>query len=75
MKETKHSYRGYEIIGTTFVSDGGYVLYGRHFVEGGLKRNYNIKKNGKYVYHPDTIFEKLKHAKEEIDDIINRNNK
>ena len=72
MKETKHSYKGYDIIGTTYISSGNWVLGGRHFIEGGIKRNYNIKKDGKYVVNPYIIFETLKFAKEEIDRIINK---
>lgn len=73
MKETLHKYKGYEIIGTTYTSCGGYVLGGRHFVEGGVKRNYNIKKDGRFVINPKCIFEKLTHAKDEIDRLIKIN--
>jgi len=72
MKETKHAYKGYDIIGTTYVSEGSYVLYGRYFKEGGVKRNYNIKKNGKYVFNPYNIIEKLSYAKEMIDELLNK---
>ena len=37
-------------------------------------RNYNIKKDGKYVINPNCIFENLKYAKEEVDRLINLNN-
>ena len=67
-KETKHNYKGYEIIGTTYLSSGGWVLGGRHYVEGGTKRNYNIKKDGKFRVGPGNIFEKLSYAKEFIDE-------
>lgn len=67
-KETTHSYKGYEIVGTHYLSEGGWVLGGRHYAEGGLKRNYNIKKDGKLKVNPNNIFEKLKHAKEFIDE-------
>ncbi len=72
IKETKHTYKGFVIIGTTRLTEGGYVLGGRHFVEGGIKRNYNIKKNDRYVFNPNEIIETLKFAKEEIDDYIKR---
>lgn len=75
MKETKHNYRGYEIIGTVYQSSGGYVLGGRHFVEGGLKRNYNIKKDDRYVINPNVIFERLKDAKQEVDRLIEHKQK
>ena len=71
IKDTKHHYRGYDILGTTYQTSGGYVLGGRHFVEGGVARNYNITKDGKYVINPNTIYEKLYHAKEEVDRLIN----
>jgi len=70
LKETVHKYKGFEIIGTFYHSSGGYVLGNRCFKEGGLKRNYNIKKDGKYILDPYTIIEKLSHAKEEVDRII-----
>lgn len=73
-KETKHIYKGFEIIGTHYISCGGYVLGGRYFVEGGLKRNYNIKKDGKFIVNPYCLFEKLSHAKEYIDNYIIRKN-
>lgn len=72
LKATKHNYKGFEIIGTSYVSSGGYVLGGRHFVEGGIKRNYNIKKDGKFIFNPHNIIETLKFAKEEIDDYLKR---
>lgn len=72
IKETKHEYRGYTIIGSTIRTQGGYVLGGRHFKEGGLKRNYNIMKDGRYIFSKNEIIERLKHAKEEIDDYIQR---
>lgn len=75
MKETKHHYKGFDIIGTHYISEGGYVLGGRHFVEVGFKRNYNIMKNGKYVINPNYIFERLKDAKEEIDEYLENNTK
>lgn len=74
-KETKHSYKDYEIIGTHYESSGGWVLGGRYYKEGGTKRNYNIRKDGKLVVHPSTIFEKLSHAKEFIDDVLIPKNK
>ena len=71
MKDTTHFYKGYEIIGTFYISSGGWVLGGRHFINGGVKRNYNIKKDGRYIFHTDQIIEKLNYAKEEIDRLIN----
>ena len=67
-KQTLHTYKGYEIIGTYYLSSGSIVLGGRHYVEGGLKRNYNIKKDGKFKVNPNDIFEKLSHVKEFIDE-------
>lgn len=69
-KDTRHIYKGYEIIGTHFFSSGGYVLGGRHFVDGGVKRNYNIKKDGKFRINPNTIFATLKDTKEYIDEFL-----
>lgn len=74
IKNTEHFYKGYKIIGTSYLSSGGYVLGGRHFVEGGLKRTYRIIKDGKYVFHPGDIIETLKYAKELIDDHIIKKN-
>lgn len=72
MKDTHHKYKGYDILGSTRITQGGWVLGGRHYVEGGIKRNYQIKKDGKYTVNPNDIFEKLKHAKEYIDEIISK---
>lgn len=75
-KETKHSYKGYEIIGSSRQTEGGYVLGGRHYKEGGSKRNYNIKKDGKFRISPNEILETLREAKEFIDRLlIPRDNK
>ena len=68
-----HKYKGFEIVKSSYVSSGGYVLGGRHFIEGGVKTNYNIKYNGKYVIHKDVIFDKLKYAKDEIDRLLDEN--
>lgn len=67
IKDSRHLYRGFEILGTYRRTEGGWVLGGRHYKEGGIKRNYNIKLNGKYFIHPDMIYETLKDAKDEID--------
>ena len=71
-KNTEHTYKGFTIKGTHYLSSGGEVLGGRHFVEGGLKRNYNILKNGKLVINPHCIIETLKDAKLEVDEYIER---
>lgn len=73
MKNTIHKYKGYEILGSTRIIQGGWVLGGRHYIEGGIKRNYQIKKEGKHVVNPNDIFEQLKHAKEYIDYLIDKN--
>jgi hypothetical protein len=70
IKDTKHIYKGFEVIGTSYNSVGGWVLGGRHYVEGGVKRNYNIKKKGVFVINPSMIFSKLKYAKEYIDEYL-----
>lgn len=70
IKDTAHSYKGFEIIGTTYNSSGGWVLGGRHYVEGGLKRNYNIKKDGCFMINPSVILETLKYTKEYIDEYL-----
>lgn len=72
MKDTNHTYKSYEILGRTRITQGGWVLGGRHYVEGGVKRNYQIKKDGKFVTNPNDIFEQLKHAKEYIDEVISK---
>lgn len=75
IKETKHNYKGYEIIGSSRLTEGGWVLGGRHYIEGGLKRNYNIKKDGKFRISPNEIFETLKETKEFIDNhLISKQN-
>lgn len=72
-KETLHHYRGYDIIGTHYISSGGPVLGGRYDVPAGAyKRTYHVKKDGRYVFHPGVIIEYLKDAKEEIDEYIER---
>lgn len=72
-KETKHYYRGCEIIGTYYISSGGSVLGGRYDIPPGAhKRNYIVKKHGKYLWNPKCIVEKLKDAKEEIDEILDK---
>ncbi len=74
IKDTVHYYKGFEIIGTYIFTLGGWVLGGRYYKEGGIKRNYNIKYNGKFARHPDTIYETLKEVKEEIDKAIEKRN-
>lgn len=71
-KKTTHKYKGFVIHGTQYNSCGGYVLAGRHFVEGGIKRNYTMTKDGRYIFNPNQITERLKDAKEQIDDYIKR---
>lgn len=72
IKDTSHKYKGFEIIGTTYQSCGGWVLGGRHYVDGTLKRNYNLKKDGKYILNPNSIYEKLSEMKEEVDRLIEK---
>lgn len=74
LKKTTHNYKGFVIQGTQRRTEGGYVLGGRHFVEGGITRQYTVKKDGKYIWNPNDIFGKLTHVKEEIDDYIKRKN-
>jgi len=71
MKETLHKYKGYEIVGTTYEKEGAEIFHTGYYRPSCLKRNYNIKKDGKYVINPNCIFERLKDAKEEVDRIIN----
>lgn len=71
LKKTIHHYKGFEIHGTQRRTSGGYVLGGRHFVEGGIARTYVITKDGKYIFN-SCVIEKLKYAKEEIDQYIQR---
>lgn len=73
LRDSKHTYRGFTILGRTFRSTGGYVLGGRHFVEGGEKRTYKIVKDGYYVINPSCIISTLKDAKIEVDEYIKRN--
>ena len=57
-KHTMHHYKGYDILGT-------------HYTEtrsGANKRTYNIQKGGKYVVTPELILERLKDAKEYVDE-------
>lgn len=70
LKETKHEYKGFTIIGTQYKTSGGWVLGGRFFIEGGIARNYNILKDGKYVFNPNCLITTLASAKEEIDEYI-----
>ena len=74
LKKTTHKYKGFLIHGDQVKSPGGYVLGGRHFIEGGIKRNYVITKNDKCIFNPGTIISKLKDAKEEIDEYLIRKN-
>lgn len=73
MKETNHKYKGFEIIGTQYEKEGSEIFHTGYFRESSFHRNYNIKKDGKYVVNPYYIFEKLKHAKEEVDRILSKN--
>ena len=70
LKKTTHNYRGFTIHGTQYKTCGGYVLGGRHFVEGGIARNYNVKKDGRYIFNPNDLLTTLKFTKEEIDRYI-----
>lgn len=73
-KKTTHTYKGFVIHGGQVRSSGGYVLGGRYFIEGGIKRNYSITIDGKHIFSPGTIISKLKDAKEEIDEYLIRKN-
>jgi len=75
MKETLHNYKGYEIIGTTYWTYPRNVRAGNSYrwVDSAEKRNYNIKKNGKYVVNPRLIFDTLTYTKWYIDNIIENN--
>lgn len=66
-KKTEHLYKGYRLLGRQYRTHGGYVLGGRHFIEGGTKRNYLIVKGG-MQYCKGCIFERLKDAKRFIDE-------
>lgn len=70
MNETKHKYRGFEIIGTTYEKEGSQIFYTGYYRPNSFHRNYNIKRNGRYVINPYIIFEKLKYAKDEVDRIL-----
>lgn len=69
-KDTEHKYKEFTIKGRQIRTQGGYVLGGRHFVEGGFKRNYIIVKDN-LRYYPSSIIGTLKDAKEIVDSIIN----
>jgi hypothetical protein len=71
-KKTEHTYRGYHIKGRQVRTQGEYVLGGRHYVEGGIKRNYLIVKDNRQ-YYSGCIISSLKEAKEIVDDLIKRN--
>jgi len=73
-KKTEHKYKGFLIKGDQYNTSGGYVLGGRYYVEGGIARNYHILKDGKFVFNPNNIIEKLQDAKEMIDDYLKRKN-
>jgi hypothetical protein len=74
MKDTIHHYKGYDIIGTTYLTYPRNVRAGNSYrwVDSTVKRNYNIKKNGKYVINPNLILETLKYAKWHIDNVIEK---
>ena len=72
IKDTKLLYRGYEIYGGTYISSGNWVLGGRHFKEGGLKRTYRIQKDGVFSIHPSCLITTLGYAKEMIDELIKK---
>jgi len=75
MNETKHIYKGYEIIGTFYESEGTEIFHSGYYRESTIKRNYNIKKDGRYVINPYCIIEKLKYAKEMIEELIEKQTK
>lgn len=72
MKETKHTYRGFDIIWSSYEKQGSQIFYTGYYRPNTIQRNYNIKKDGKFVINPSCIFERLKDAKEEIDRIIKK---
>lgn len=71
-KKTEHKYKGFEIKGRQVRTQGGWVLGGRHFVEGGSKRNYLIVKDG-MQYYKGCLISTLKDAKEIVDELLNKN--
>jgi hypothetical protein len=71
-KKTEHPYKGFKIMGGQVSTQGGYVLGGRHFVEGGFQRNYRIIKDNRQ-YYCGCIISRLKDAKEIVDDLLKKN--
>lgn len=71
-KKTLHHYKGFTIHGDQYNTEGGWVLGQRYYIDGGIKRNYIIKKDGKPIFK-FCIIETLKYAKQEIDEYIKRN--
>lgn len=70
MKDTIHKYKGYEIIGTTYTKEGAEIFHTGFYRSNSIHRNYNIKKDGKFVINPYILIETLKYAKERIDGLI-----
>jgi 8-oxo-dGTP pyrophosphatase MutT (NUDIX family) len=75
IKNTSHNYKGYVISGVSYATSGGWVLGGRHFREGGVKRTYRISKDGHFKIHPSLLIHSLKDAKDMIDEILKKNMK
>ncbi len=72
IKETLHIYKGYEIIGTYYEKEGSQIFYTGYYRSSSFHRNYNIKKNGRYIFKRRVIIEKLKYAKDEIDRLLDK---
>jgi hypothetical protein len=70
IKDTQHLYKGFVIKGTYYISEGMQVLGGRHWTNGGMKREYKIIMDDGFVYMDKYLIEKLKDAKEYVDEFI-----
>lgn len=70
MKETTHKYNGFTIKGTSYWSGGVQVLGGRHWTQGGLKREYKIFTDEGKPYMDKYLLRTLSDAKKEIDDCL-----
>jgi hypothetical protein len=71
--DTEHEYKGFRILGRSRWTEGGYVLGGRHYKEGGPTRNYWIVKPDGYMLWPKgQVIPRLKDAKDLVDDHLKR---
>lgn len=70
INETLYNYKGFQIIGTYYEKEGAEIFYSGYYRPNSFHRNYNIKRDGRYIINPFIIFERLKDAKEEIDRIL-----